>query len=201
MKKLLRDSGLIQKYTLPMSGVFFLGDLYRLFNENNSVMLFRRIRDLEEGNIISRFSRGIYITPGFSPETLAARIIEKSYLSLGTILSEELMIGSVPAKTLYAVRIGKNRRYEGPGLIVEYVGIVKSLFFGFRGDRGINRATPEKAFLDTLYFYLHGRCYSFDIYQDIDITRLDRRLIEQWLIKYDNLRFVSFVKGYFDDRH
>ena len=77
---------------------------------------------------------------------------------------------------------------------MEYVGIVKSLFFGFRGDRGINRATPEKAFLDTLYFYLHGRCYSFDIYQDIDITRLDRRLIEQWLIKYDNLRFVSFVK-------
>ena len=98
MKKLLRDSGLIQKYTLPMSGVFFLGDLYRLFNENNSVMLFRRIRDLEEGNIISRFSRGIYITPGFSPETLAARIIEKSYLSLGTILSEELMMVPFPLK-------------------------------------------------------------------------------------------------------
>jgi hypothetical protein len=83
---------------------------------------------------------------------------------------------------------------------VEYVGIVKSLFFGFRGDRGIYRATPEKAFLDTLYFHLHGRSYSFDIYQDIDITRLDRRLIEQWLIKYDNPRFVSFVKGYLNDR-
>jgi hypothetical protein len=183
-----------------MSGVFFIGDLSRLFGETNSVSLFRRIRNLEDAAIISRFSRGIYITAGFRAETLAARIIEKSYLSLGTVLAKELMIGSVPAKALYAVRIGKNRIYKGPGLTVEYVGITEPLFFGFRGNQGVRYATPEKAFLDTLYFHLRGRSYSFDIYQDIDITRVNRPFIEQWLRKYRNPRFVSFVKGYLNDR-
>jgi hypothetical protein len=196
----LLDAGLIQKYTIPMSGVFFIGDLYRLFGEDNSVALFRRIRNLEEASIISRFSRGIYVTAVFNPDTLAARIIEKSYLSLGTILAKEFMIGSVPAKAIYAVRVGKNRIYEGPGLTVEYVGIAESLFFGYRADQGVRRATPEKALLDTLYFYLHGRLYSFDIYQDIDITHVNLTLIEEWLEKYQNPRFISFVKGYLHDR-
>jgi hypothetical protein len=200
MNKSLIDAGLIQKYARPMSGVFFIGDLSRLFGETNSVSLFRRIRNLEDAAIISRFSRGIYTTIGFRAETLTARIIENSYLSFGTILAKELMIGSVPAMTLYAVRVGKNRIYKGPGLTVEYVGIAKPLFFGFRGDQGVRYATPEKALLDTLYFHLHGRSYSFDIYQDIDITRVNRPLIKQWLRKYRNPRFVSFVKGYLHDR-
>lgn len=200
MNRSLIDAGLIQKYTLSMSGIFSIGDLSRLFGESNSVSLFRRIHNLEEAGIIFRFSRGIYVTAGFRPETLAARIIENSYLSLGTILAKELMIGSVPAMTLYAVRVGKNRIYEGPGLTVEYVGIAEPLFFGFRGDQGVRYATPEKALLDTLYFHLRGRSYSFNIYQDIDITRVNRLLIEQWLRKYRNPRFVSFVKGYLHDR-
>lgn len=93
MNKLLRDAGLIQKYALPMAGVFLIGDLCRLFGEENTVALYRRIRTLEDGGIISRFLRGIYGTAGFRPETLAVRIIENSYISLGTVLAKELMIG------------------------------------------------------------------------------------------------------------
>jgi hypothetical protein len=200
MNKSLKYAGLIQKYAVAMAGVFFIGDLCRLFGIENGVELYRRIRDLEEGGIVFRFSRGIYVTAGFHPETLAARIIEKSYLSLGTVLSKELMIGSVPAKAIYAVRIGKNRSYEGAGITVEYVGLAKPLYFGYRSDKGVRYASPEKALLDTLYFHLHGRSYSFDIYQDIDITRIDRHLVEQWLGKYRNPRFVSFVRGYLNDR-
>jgi hypothetical protein len=112
-----------------------------------------------------------------------------------------MMIGSVPAKTIYAVRIGKNRIFRGPQLTIEFVGVKESLFFGFKTTRGIRYATAEKALLDTLYFHLRGRLNSFDIYQDIDTSRLNRSMIEQWLTKYRNPRFISFVKGYLDDRH
>lgn len=184
-----------------MAGVFATGDLSRLFHEDNGVALFRRIRTLEEAGIVSRFLRGIYVTPGFVPENLAARIIENSYLSLGTILASELMIGSVPAKTIYAVRVGKNRTFQGPGLTVEYVGLAAPLYFGYKVEQGVCRATPEKALLDTLYFHLRGRVYSFDIYRDIDISGIDRNIMLQWLAKYRNPRFVSFVKGYLNDRN
>jgi hypothetical protein len=200
MNKLLKDAGLIQKFTGPMAGVFSIGDLSRLFGERDTVLLHRRIRTLEEGGIITRFVRGFYTTKGFSRESLAARIIERSYVSLGTILAKELMIGSVPAATCYSVRVGKHRTFKGPGLTLEYVGITEHLYFGFRTEQGLRFATPEKALLDTLYFHLRGRSYSFNIYQDIDISRIDRTVINGWLKKYRNPRFVSFVKGYLNDR-
>jgi predicted transcriptional regulator of viral defense system len=201
MNKSLKDAELLRKYSSRMGGTFSTVDLRNLFGEQNQIMLHRRICTLAEAGILTRFCRGIYVLDGFSPEVLASRTIEESYLSLGTVLAKEMMIGSVPARTIYAVRVGKNRIFRGAQLTIEYVGIKESLFFGYKPVSGIRYATAEKAFLDTLYFHLRGRAYSFDIYQDIDTTRLDRGLIGQWLIKYRNPRFVSFVKGYLDDRH
>ena len=199
MNKSLKDAGLIQKYTGQMAGVFSVGDLRQLFGEGNDVLLYRRIRTLEDAGIINRFVRGVYVTPGFAPETLAARIVDKSYLSMGTILAKELMIGSVPAKTIYAVKTGRSRIFKGQGLTVEYVGVAESLYFGYRTEKGIRYAIPEKALLDILYFHLHGHSFSFTIYQDIDLSRINHKLIEQWLSQYRNPKFISFVKGYLND--
>jgi hypothetical protein len=200
MNRIIKDMHLVQKYSQKMSGVFSIGDLRQLFGENNPIMQYRRINALVESNILARFIRGIYTTPGFNKEVIAARIIENSYLSLGTILAKELMIGSVPEATIYAVRVGKNRRFSGLGLTIEYVGISENLFFGYKAQNGINQATREKALLDTLYFYLCGHRYSFNVFQDIDMTRIDLAIITQWLERYRNPRFVSFVKGYLDDQ-
>ena len=201
MKNALKDAALISKYAMPMSGVFSVGDLKRLFGESSAGMLHRRIRRLEDGGIISRFMRGMYVTNGFSGVHLAARIIEKSYISMGTVLAREMMTGSVPAKTIYAVRIGKSRVFRGKGLTIEYLGIAADLFFGYRLEQGIRFARPEKALLDVLYFHLHGSAFSFDVYHDIDISRIDYALIESWLVKYRNQRFISFVRGYLSERH
>lgn len=200
MNTAIKDSGLVQKYAAKMHGVFSVGDLRNLIGEDNKVMLHRRIGVLTEGEILVRFSRGIYVASGYSPEVLSARIIESSYISLGSVLAKELMIGSVPARTVYAVRVGKSRVFQGPGLTVEYVGLTESLYFGYVASDAVRYATAEKALLDTLYFHLRGRRFSFDIYQDIDISAVSRILVEKWLRKYRNPRFVSFVKGYMDDR-
>jgi hypothetical protein len=200
MNRALNDANLVRKYAPSMGGVFSTGDLCALLDEATPVLLHRRVNALVEGAVVARFSRGVYVSPDFDPGVLASRIIDRCYLSLGTVLARELMIGSVPARTVYAVRVGRNRTFAGPGLTIEYVGIDESLFFGYEAHEAVRYATPEKALLDTLYFHLRGRRFSFDIYQDIDIARIDRGRVREWLTRYRNPRYVSFVKGYLDDR-
>ena len=68
------------------------------------------------------------MTQNFSREILCGRINTKSYISLGTILAKHLMIGSIPTTTMYAVKTGKNRKYQNFGLTLLYVGISENLF-------------------------------------------------------------------------
>jgi len=132
--------------------VFSKGDLERLFNQSKPILLYRRIRILEEAGILTRFSRGFYITPDFNKEVLCGRMNPNSYISLGTILAKELMIGSIPTTTVYAVKTGRNREYKGTDLTLVYVGISEKLFFGYKVENGLRFATAEKALLDTLFF-------------------------------------------------
>jgi len=179
-----------------MGGVYSASDLKNLFNESNPVALNRRISRLEESGVLKRFIRGFYTTGDFDAEVLSARLCRNSYLSLGTVLAKELIIGSVPARTLYAVKTGRSRLYRSNDFSLQYLGVAPHLFFGFQNKKGVNFATPEKAFLDTLYFYQKGRKASFNIFADITTERLDRERIAAYLKRYKNPRFVAFVKGY-----
>ena len=96
--------------------------------------------------------------------------------------------------------MGANRIYENNDIRIEFKGLSKNLFFGFKNEGGINYADPEKAILDTLFFYLRGNRYSFDIYSDIDISSIDTIKLKRYLKKYKNPKFKSFVKKYFNGK-
>jgi hypothetical protein len=200
MSTALKDVGFLQKYSKELGGVFSNGDLCRLFGQSNMVLLYRRIKILIEEGYLSRFCQGYYFTPGFNKDALCARINPNSYISFGNILAKEMMIGSVPETTLYAVKIGRNRVYKGAGLTLVYLGMSVNTFFGYTVKNGIRYASPEKALLDTLYYYQKGRKFSFNIYDDVDVSRLNLDVLYGWLKKYRNSKFISFVKGYLDDR-
>ena len=187
-----------EKWSADMGGVYSLSDLRNLLNETNPVSLFRRIKPLEQEGVLRRFIRGYYVCRSFNPYVLCSRIYPKSYLSLTTVLAQELMIGQVPSRTIYAVKTGKKRVFSSIGYTLLYFGITPGLLFGYEGKKGIRTATPEKAFLDTLYFYQKGAPFTFDIYQDLDISKLNRTTILSMLERYKNPRFVSFAKGYLD---
>ena len=186
---------MLQNWATKMNGVFTINDLRNLFNQTNDVLLHRQIKQFEKEGILARFKQGFYITDNFDPEALACRMYPDAYISLGTILASKLLIGSLPAKTIYAVKTGRTRTFEASGLTISYFEILPELMFGCTVENGIRRATAEKAFLDILYFYQKGRVFSFNVFTDIDITRLDDNLINSWLPRYKNGRFVSFVKG------
>jgi hypothetical protein len=191
----LDDYRLIQKLAPQNGGVFSLSDLKSLFNESHPVPLYRRINALCRVSALMRFRRQFYVAEDFNPEVLTQRIVPEAYISFGNALARHLLIGSVPSKTVSAVKTGRNRIFRGAWGTIAFFGIAPELMFGFTLENGVRYATPEKAFLDTLYFYQKGRIFSFNVYSDIDFSRLDKKLVLRWLKKYRNPKFVSFVKG------
>jgi hypothetical protein len=67
--------------------------------------------------------------------------------------------------------------------------------FGTEIKNGIRYADPEKAFLDTLYLYQKGRRFPFNIYTDMNLDGLKASRIRNYLARYRNPKFISFVKG------
>lgn len=195
MNKAVADYRAVQKWSPSMGGVFSLSDLKNLFDERNPVLLNRRITALIEAGALRRFIRQFYAAEKCSLEILSQRIYPDSCLSLGTVLARRLLIGSVPAKTVYAVKAGRNRTFTSAAGRLVYLGIAPRLLFGCEYEKGVRYASPEKAFIDTLYYYQKGFRFSFNPLEDIDVSRLEKKKVYEMLARYKNPRFVTFVKG------
>lgn len=200
MNSLINDLQLIEKYQTVMHGIYSIADLKNLFLEPDPVAANRRIGRLVANNVLFRFTRGFYVTETASLERLAARIHENSYISCASALARHLMIGTMPAKTMYAVKPGRPVAYQGTIGKVFYLGIKDDLFFGYSEENGLRIASPEKALVDTLYFYQKGRNFYFNIYADVAITPVDKKLVRNYLTRYKNPRFTAFVERYLDER-
>ncbi|MDA3799416.1 MAG: hypothetical protein PF692_10080 [Kiritimatiellae bacterium] len=195
MKNTLDISLKIQEFAPQLNGVFSLSDLKNIIFAKNKAALYRALTQITEAGMLKQFCRGFYVTDNFDIKVLSQRICPNSYISFGTVLSESLLIGSIPKYRVMAVKLGKSRIYSNKEYTVNQLGISKSLFKGFNNLNGVNIATAEKAFIDTLYFYKKGFKFSFDIYTDIDIDALDKTVLNKYLEDYKDARFVSFVKG------
>jgi len=201
MNKILDIALKVQQYSSDQNGVFTLGDLKNLVAARSKNELYRILSALTDKGICSQFSRGVYVTTGFDLRTLSQRIAPESYISFGSVLADKLIIGSVPKYRVAAIKNGKSRFYSNDVYSVQHHGINKELFFGYENVAGVNIATAEKAFLDTLYFYKKGVNFSFDIYSDIDINALDKELLNEYLKSYKNKKFVAFAWKIINDEY
>jgi len=195
MKTILKISQSLQKFSASQGGVFSIAELKNLISPNNKAILYRIIKCLEEAAVLRLFCRGFYVTEDFDIQILSQRICADSYISFGSVLAKNLIIGSTPEYRIQAVKKGQSRVYQNSEYRIEHFGITPELFTGYENINGVKVATPEKAFLDVLYYYQKGMKFSFDIYSDIDYNALDRRKIKQCLTLYKNKRFISFVNG------
>lgn len=67
---------------------------------------------------------------------------------------------------------------------------------------GVRLATPERAWLDLLFYYTKGARFVIDPLNEVDCTQLDRSVVTRYLADYANPKFRSFVKGQLDaQRH
>ena len=149
---------------------------------------------LETHGVLRRFVRGWYVTEGFDLAILSQSIALNSYISFGTVLARELLIGPRPERQILAVKDGRTRRYRGLGYEIAHLGVAPHLFFGYTVQQGVRYADAEKAVLDVLYFHLRGRRYSFDVYSDIRFDDLDRARLSTYLERYENPKFITFAR-------
>jgi hypothetical protein len=184
----------IERWADELDGVFTLPDLKVALDENTLPTLYRTVSALVHGGILIKVKRGIYATPKASLTTISSRIEPKAYISTGTVLARKAIIGSIPARRVQAVKVGRPRTYHCDLGTIEHLSISPHLYFGFVSGSGELTATPEKAFLDVCYFIYRGRRFSFDPATDIDLERLDFDIIAHYLTSYD-ARFVSFFNS------
>lgn len=193
--KLVEDIDLIRTLGPRQRGVFSSADLRTALAEVHPAAFARRVSSLMDRGVLSRFVRGWYVTDGADIEVLSQRIAPESYVSIDRVLSDALMIGISQTSSITAIKTGRSRVYEGCGLRITHLGVKPTLLFGYEVTAGVRRADPEKATLDALYFHLRGRRYPFDLYSDVDYSRLNGALLRRYLSEYENPKFVEFVKG------
>jgi hypothetical protein len=176
-----------------MDGVFTLADFRVLYGGDSVATQFRKLEALVGAGELLRVKKGLYARPGADLKRISQRIAPEAYLSLGTALAAEGLIGSIPGRRVWAVRVGRPRRYVCGAGVIEHLSAAPGLCFGWTLREGLRWADPEKAYLDAWYFTSKGRKLSFDVWEDVDRDRLDAEKIQAYLSRYDQ-RFQAWYR-------
>jgi predicted transcriptional regulator of viral defense system len=197
MKRWLEYSENLLKIGENVGGVFSLMELSSLFGENSKISLHDSINKFIDAGMLKRYCREIYTLPNFDSAILSAKVRRDSYVSLASALAAHRLIGTESPFWIYCVTSAKAAEYAGEPNI-SYYKLSKDLFFGYEANpKGFLIATPEKAVLDTLYFYLRGKKFYFNIFSDVQYDALDKEKFFECLTYYRNPKFRIFAERYF----
>ncbi|MBM4059752.1 MAG: hypothetical protein FJ265_01450 [Planctomycetes bacterium] len=188
------DARAVARVAAAQRGVLSKADLQTLLAEPHPAAFRRRVRALERDLVLHRFCRGFYVLEPFDLPTLSQRLAPASYVSFGTVLAKELLIGTTTDRQLIAAKVGRPCSYRARGFEIVHVRIAPHLDFGHHSVAGVRWADAEKAALDVLYFHLRGRRYTFDVFSDVDYSRLDPQRLAGHLRRYRNPKFVAFAE-------
>ena len=170
--------------------VFTLPDIAMLVEESNFESINDKINYYVKTNRLNRPRKGIYVKSNYNPLELACRLYTPSYISLEYVLQQAGIIfqydSTITAvsylsrklsidKNEYAYRKIKNE------IIVDTTGIEQV--------NNVNIATPERAFLDTLYLNSN---YYFD-----NLRLLNRERVAELLPIYKSKALEARVKKQF----
>jgi len=196
---LISDIQKITKISPSIDGVFTLADLRLLYGGDSTATRFRKIDALIKGGELVKVKKGLYARPDADLRMISQRIDTESVVSLGTVLAEEGLTGSIPGKRVWAVRVGRPRRYSCELGIIEHLSISPNLVFGWEWRDGFRRAVPEKAYLDAWYFQYKGRKLPFDLLEDVDEQRLNMNKVLNFLHKYER-RFQTYLQSFLEGK-
>ena len=145
---------------------------------------------LVASNLIERPVRGLYVNPFNTPsdEELAMVIRDPSYLSLEYALSKHNILSqNVFTYTLITTKLPYS--FSTGDRVFEYHQVKRDLFWGYKTERDVKTAEPEKALLDLIYIRtVRGRgnknildSLMDDMYLDV----LDKKKTAKYSKKYD----------------
>lgn len=202
MNAILQEHVHLEPLLERQSGVLLHSDLEAFWGNRSPAVLSGRIQTWMEAGYLRRVCRGVFVARRFDPRVLALRMYPDAVISTVSVLAARALVGTAPHQQVWCVRAGRNREYRSGDIAVHaWSQDPELLDAGWEWDGSIRVATPEKAFLDTLHYHLHGRTFPFSVPGDIDIAALDRTKIDALLERYRNLKFRAFARGVLDGRH
>ncbi|HBY57610.1 MAG TPA: hypothetical protein DEG96_07105 [Candidatus Atribacteria bacterium] len=116
-----------------------------------------------------------------------------SYISLMTALSFYEYTTQIQQKFIESISQYRTCTKDIEGFIFNYSKIKKDFYFGFYKKNGIFIASPEKAFIDSLYLNYLGK-YNFDL-SSLNLEKIDKKNCEKILKRYLP-KFRIFCKRY-----
>ena len=171
--------------------VFTTKQLALLLGEANTTIIAKRMYYFVHSGQLLSLQRGVYAKPGYNPEELACVLQVPCYLSLEYVLQKSGVVFQYDS-TFTAISF-RNRAFEVDGHAIQYRQVRGELLADLRGIQNIgniNIATPERAFLDTLYL---NSQYHFD-----NLHPLNRATIQELLPMYGSARMEERVKAMFN---
>lgn len=176
----MRENDFILSLYKADQTVFSLSDIALLLNESNFSRLKQKINYYVHTNAINNLRRGIYAKNDYNKEELACKIYTPSYISLEFVLqkagiifqyNEQITVVSYLSRNIIADKHKLVFRKIKSQVLLNTSGILRS-------REGINTATPERAFLDTLYL-------NKDFYFD-NLSVLNKEIIQKSLPIYNS---------------
>jgi predicted transcriptional regulator of viral defense system len=143
--------------------------------------------------IIERVAQGIYLPMGsvIPIENVAAQLYIPNYLSFESALSRYGILNLIPY-TLSFATTRKTKKCTLREQEIEFRQIDRRLFFGFEMKNGIYIASPEKAFLDEVYFAARGKAV-------LDLDELDMKKLSPKKLKECSKRFPRYVQTHLNE--
>jgi len=132
------------------------------------------------------------ITPNQRLE-LANILQVPSYISLMTALSFYEYTTQVQQKFIESISLYRTFTKDIEGTVFNYSKIKKDLYFAFSKKNNIFIASPEKAFIDSLYLNYLGK-YNLDL-SSLNLEKIDRKSCENILKRYPS-KFKIYYQRY-----
>jgi len=162
--------------------VFRINDIALLINSND-YLLYQKLNKLVKKGKLLNIRKGIYAKEGYKFEELACLLYTPTYISLGYVLQRSGIVFQYDSAITNISYL--NREICVNEQSIQYRQIKREILLNTSGiinKNNTNIATPERAFLDTLY--LNGFFY-FD-----NINLLDTNKIYEFLPIYNSASLV-----------
>jgi len=172
--------------------VFTMQQISMMYPEIAPSVLVQKIRRAVKAGRLIGVRRGIYAKPGYTMEELACVLYKPAYISLDYVLQHRGV--NFQYDTTITMVSYLSRDIEIEGQLIHYRQIKGEIMvntMGIEQQGNINIATPERAFLDTLYLFPN---YYFD-----HVDGLDQQLIQRLLPIYHCATMNERVKKIFSD--
>lgn len=139
---------------------FTVADLEKIL-EMRRDSLYVTLNRLVKDGVLIRLRRGVYQPEfqGLELERTANELYYPSYLSFESALSRYGILSQIPYTLTFAT-YRRSKKILLRDREVEYRQLKKEYFFGYKLEKGLYIAEPEKAVLDQLYMISKGKASS-----------------------------------------